>query len=376
MPILVFAVVSQLIYWSWLQHNDNSSKMHSNAVAYLKRFLHWIYLNSPKSRKELRLQVGGALAKSPLALSAAGEDLTSCSPAKIVAILYPPVPPKDDSKLESKAILSIPKMTRPGHGPGPGANGFFHHIRHLLDLLITILDGMPLPASGEAFTEENLNLRKQLLVKVLLPLHRPNEMVLWRDQVPVLQDYHEALVRCTVRAAAGHPDLLSLTIRGVLDQWPDAYNANTPKQVLLLHELETLVVLYHTALLASLKENLEKSSLSTVWVPFWVSFIYNTFFCVIFTVFQTRFSRCFGTDSDNIRPAQRALQFFKNEAFLRIFACPDDLEVKEMSFSAELFEESMRIVLPALFRGGSLSWNPTVNRMTGMAIRALQVLYA
>ena len=36
---------------------------------------------------------------------------------------------------------------------------------------------------------------------VLLPLHAPGEMVEWRDQVPVLQSYHEALVQCVVRLA-------------------------------------------------------------------------------------------------------------------------------------------------------------------------------
>jgi len=38
-----------------------------------------------------------------------------------------------------------------------------------------------------------------------------------------------------------------------------------------------------------------------------------------------------------------------------------------------LFHESMRQVLPALYRNGSLSWNPTVNKMTGMALMNIKV---
>ena len=39
-------------------------------------------------------------------------------------------------------------------------------------------------------------LRREILIEVLIPLHLPNDMILWRDQVPVLQNYHEDLVRC------------------------------------------------------------------------------------------------------------------------------------------------------------------------------------
>ena len=76
-------------------------------------------------------------------------------------------------------------------GPGPGASGFFSHIQHLLELLLPVVDGIAAASTT----------RQHVLEKVLLPLHCPNDMVLWRDQVPVLQEYHELLVRCTVKTA-------------------------------------------------------------------------------------------------------------------------------------------------------------------------------
>jgi hypothetical protein len=101
-----------------------------------------------------------------------------------------------------------------------------------------------------------------VLHDLLLPLHKPNEMVLWRDQVPVLQTYHEPLVRCLVKlvekdrqwraihlsnSSMGQygstitKSVLVLAVEGILKCWPERYDTNTPKQVLLLHELEILL---------------------------------------------------------------------------------------------------------------------------------------
>ncbi len=139
-----------------------------------------------------------------------------------------------------------------------------------------------------------------LLSSVLMPLHRPNDFIEWRDQVPVIQLYHENLVRCLVRlvqwdrvkvsSAAGSSTsdcsggtsrlpqplhetdqstnmLPSLSLRRagglaassalsggtrhdggrtLLVQivtellgslWPEGFSSNTPKEVLLLHEV-------------------------------------------------------------------------------------------------------------------------------------------
>jgi hypothetical protein len=78
---------------------------------------------------------------------------------------------------------------------------------------------------------------------------------------------------------------------------------------------------------------------------------------------QSRLVRCIGTDADNIRPAQRALQWFKNTNLLAVLL--------PVPAHPDVAEETLRTLLPALYRGGALSWNPTVNKMTGLALKNL-----
>lgn len=40
------------------------------------------------------------------------------------------------------------------------------------------------------------DVHRSLLLSSLLPLHKSNEMYEWRDQIPLLQTYHEPLVFC------------------------------------------------------------------------------------------------------------------------------------------------------------------------------------
>ena len=118
--------------------------------------------------------------------------------------------------------------------------------------------------------------------------------------------------------------------------------------------------------------------------------------------------RCIGTDADNIRPAQRALQLFKNSAVLELLlgkkkssiavaagdskVCTGDVDddagvnahytcasvptatttTNTVTCPASALD-TLAVLLPALHRGGQLSWNPTVNKMTGLAIRNLMV---
>jgi hypothetical protein len=121
------------------------------------------------------------------------------------------------------------------------------HVAPLLKILHTIIAGLPLLLSPQTAQYE---IRYELLVNVLLPLHLPNEMIEWRDQIPIIQQYHEELVRCVVTLIEktytnittdhDHSLLLIIFIQ-LLHHWPEAFNTNTPKQVLLLHELEILL---------------------------------------------------------------------------------------------------------------------------------------
>ena len=178
-------VIVELIYSCWLRHNEvSSSTRHAQTIVYLKRLVHWSYVNSASGgRIEWRRCLGNALVLSPLDLPTPADNITNFHPATIMAKLYP------SNHQKPMRARPIPSAAIPG--PGPGASGFYSHIQPLLELLLPVMDGIA-PASAA---------RQQVLEKILLPLHRPNDMVLWRDQVPVLQDYHEMLVRCTVKTA-------------------------------------------------------------------------------------------------------------------------------------------------------------------------------
>jgi len=164
------------------------------------------------------------------------------------------------------------------------------HLSHLLDFLHTIISGLSItdPAQrsthSESITDGTIDDMdgvdawrdyrlvthgyKHLLASIILPLHTPNEMVQWRDQIPVLQTYHESLVRCLLRLVDrdeqalkalierigddqlvrdlwcvknSHKSIIVQAVEGLLHQWPDRFDTNTPKQVLLLHELEMLL---------------------------------------------------------------------------------------------------------------------------------------
>jgi len=165
------------------------------------------------------------------------------------------------------------------------------HFTHFLDFFHTIINGLSttdaqLSSHPDFITDGTIDGKddsdcvsawrgyrlvtqgyKHLLAAIILPLHAPNEMVQWRDQIPVLQTYHESLVRCLLRLVdrdehalkiliecigndqlvrdtlrvQNHKSIIVQAIAGLLGQWPDRFDTNTPKQVLLLHELEMLL---------------------------------------------------------------------------------------------------------------------------------------
>lgn len=240
------------------------------------------------------------------------------------------------------------------------------HTKPLLEVLLTILSGLQTSSNSvsgnEAIGADIVSIGRELLVHVFLPLHTPVEMVEWRDQIPVISSYHEVLVKCMVRlvqkeracmtsisdhsqykadasehndkrdhANGGTSELLLLTVQGLIAQWPEGFTSNTPKEVLFVHELETLISVCNTAeAQVVLKDVLSKMV------------------------------KCIGSNLDNIRPAQRVLQMFKNEKVITFLTCNT--------------HESFRILLPAIYRGGELSWNPTVNKMVGLALQRLRSL--
>ena len=189
-------------------------------VVHIKRMLHWLYRESVEQRKFIRTSLGKLVLQSADQIDF-GSGSTSTAPV--------------DKK--SKAPGSVDARDTRGH------------VTHCLDLLHCIIAGLDIADSEAAHFTFG-----RLLHDVLLPLHKPNSMVLWRDQVPVLQLYHEPLVRCMLALVERdsllrnrHPvetgtfSILVQAVQGILASWPDKYETNTPKQVLLLHELEILL---------------------------------------------------------------------------------------------------------------------------------------
>ena len=410
------------------------------------------------------------------------------------------------SVLLSQSCSLVPGYQKSRHNDGGKGRD---HVAPMLEFLLCIIVGFLVPLSDAD---------RGLLERVLMPLHQPNQMVEWRDQIPVLQIYHPQLVDCikaliekseendecttttagaaatatditTTRAITAAADitdrnqaidestsqsqsqaqykshseckisslqrlhskdrtdgsLLVTAVKRLLSFWPQSYAANTPKELLMLHELEALVAMScpraSTATTATTLEKGENTKhnddkkvlLNTINTS---DKLYND---------DTEKTSCYtdissdnfnhkeskknngemselldlflnkvvlslgkGGDSDNFRTTQRTLQIFKNKKILKIIG---NLQVKQIknetanetanetenghgSGSVKDSEitkkgnekiksddivssplgQAFCILIPALYRDGKMSWNPTVNKMTVLVLRSLRAL--
>jgi Protein phosphatase 2A regulatory B subunit (B56 family) len=378
------------------------------------------------------------------------------------------------SVLLSQSCSLVPGYQKSRHNDGGKGRD---HVAPMLEFLLCIVEGFLVPLRDAD---------RGLLERVLMPLHQPNQMVEWRDQIPVLQIYHPQLVDCvkaliekgeqngecatttttTTAAAAAeitdrnqaidesnsqsHSDctisslkrlhskdrtdgsLLVTAVKRLLSFWPQSYAANTPKELLMLHELEALVVM--SCPRATTATTLEKGE----------SFKHNDVKKVLLSTANTSdklndddahkiscdtditsdnfnhkkseknngeiselldlflnrvvLSLGKGGDSDNFRTTQRTLQIFKNKKILKIIG---SLQVKQNENETEIENGSGKdseitkkdneksksddiissplgqvfcILIPALYRDGKMSWNPTVNKMTVLVLRSLRAL--
>lgn len=190
-----------------------------------------------------------------------------------------------------------------------------------LRILRLILSGV----SEESF-DQNSSVYRQLITQHLIPLHRTNAVVLWRDQTPVIELYHEALTQCLATMVQKKLDWMEMIMPALLEEL--ALAGNTSKQVLLLHEVETLLKL---------------TPISDTTPPSWWTQLLRVTAGLM--------------SSEHSRVAECALQLFRNKTF------SEAIEAH--------FEESLRVVLPALIRSEP-SWNPTVRKMTYNALYQLQ----
>lgn len=204
----------------------------SNSLIW-QQCLHWIYSNSTVLRPMIRLSLCASLLKKG----------STAVPASIVKVRH-----TDGGKSRD-------------------------HIALLLEVLICIIEG---------FTCLKTN-HKDMMMHILMPLHSPNEMVEWRDQIPVLQLYHQPLVRCLTACLAKdfenkecdvtilkngkdvtmatisendssienndhlpkkiksrdlkQKSLLYTILKSLMTYWPPSYAANTPKEGVIYFQL-------------------------------------------------------------------------------------------------------------------------------------------
>ena len=88
------------------------------------------------------------------------------------------------SVLRSQSCSLIPGYQKSRHNDGGKGRD---HVAPMLEFLLCIVEGFLVPLREAD---------RGLLEQVLMPLHQPNQMVEWRDQIPVLQIYHPQLVDC------------------------------------------------------------------------------------------------------------------------------------------------------------------------------------
>jgi serine/threonine protein kinase len=173
-----------------------------------------------------------------------------------------------------------------------------------------------------------------LLTYHLIPLHQPDSLVLWRDQMSILELYHASLVQCIAVLLQKQPSLLPRTIAALLQPEIFTLAGNTPKQVLLLHEMDTYVGLMDPS--TYLDDN------DVTWL--------HSLWHVV--------ARCMA--SEHSRVAERALSYFQNSRVM--------LLVKQYP------RICMAAVIPALARRSEPPWNPTVRKMTYHVLNKLHDL--
>lgn len=188
----------------------------------------------------------------------------------------------------------------------------------LLEVVAAILRGLDTPVrpAYHAFVAE-----------ALMPLHDTNAM--FSETHPLLATYHTQLVFCLVCYLQKAPASAATVLESLLAAWPPAQGACSPKEVLLLHEIETL---------------LERTD--------------DACFVLVRSALVTRLLKCIG--SLQARVAQRALQLWENDGFRSKVAAHREAFVKP--------------VVSAILTALPEHWNETVRRFGGSVLRLLAEL--
>ena len=261
--------------------------------------------------------------------------------------------------IATTAPISITQAVA-GGGSAAGGGGMSHNplgientcacgVEALLQVLLCIIMGFqPInPISDESSPKDSTRRSKilrasheHLLFDVLIPLHRPAGMVLWRDQTPLIGLYHEALVKAIGTFISLDRLLIGPIIGALLhpDIWPSSEGGNTPKVVLLLHEVDALI-----------KQLLKSTDTNEQVIQYLASF--DSYLIPLVS------RLCVCISSENSRPSERALQFFRNKTFQQLVQRRLD----------EVGHQFLRALCRCPCR--EVPWNPTVRKMSYLVVR-------
>eukprot|EP01147_Barroeca_monosierra_P006745 gene6745-365_t len=188
-----------------------------------------------------------------------------------------------------------------------------HHngIPELLEIFGSIINGFATPLKPE---------HTRFLMKLLIPLHKPKSM----------SAYHPQLSYCIVQFLEKDPKLTEPVINGLFRFWP---NLNSPKEVLMLNELEEIL------------DVIEPDQFSIV------QLLTMNLCCNQTVPHQKRLfkqlSNCL--TSFHFQVAERAIYFFNNEYLI--------------SLIAENPKELIPLVFPALYQSSQTHWNRAINNL-------------
>lgn len=139
--------------------------------------------------------------------------------------------------------------------------------------------------------------------------------------------YHKELVHCLLLFLEKDSSLAPICLEALCGYFPQLHESNTPKEVLLIHEIAEVLKFIDAASFEHVLPSLLRHMIRLI-------------------------------GSHNAQPIQSTLQFWKDDRVANLLG----------SASSKIIPA----LLPVLLRGGEPFWNPTVNRMTSLVLEKLE----
>ncbi|KAF4704141.1 hypothetical protein FOZ62_029506, partial [Perkinsus olseni] len=190
-------------------------------------------------------------------------------------------------------------------------------VKPLVSLMARIIGGFQTPLNSADLG---------LLYNILLPLHMPNGFFSWDRQTPLIKGYHREITQCVVIFLEKKPDLFPQVMDGVITALPPPAHGNSAKELLILAEIARLLQGVSVDNFKKVEKKLR-------------------------TVVKNR------VRSPNSQLAESVLSLWRDNHFSEDLAVSDDW---------------VSTMVPLLFNGGHMHWNPTVNKMIANVLADLE----